>query len=155
MLFKNPKDLLAAVAQLQEDKNTLQKSLERIEAKLLIGIRNELLLNKQEINGVTIITDILEVSNADALRKICTDLKNEISNYLIIIAANIGGKPSVAVCIDEAFADAKNLDAPSIIKNYISSIIQGGGGGQKLFAQAGGTDSSNLDAVLKVAAQLV
>jgi alanyl-tRNA synthetase len=153
--FKNPKDLLGAVAQLQDDKNTLQKSMERMEAKMLVGLRNELLQTVTQKNGVNIITQIVEVNNADSLRKICMDLKNELQNYLVILAANIGGKPSVAISIAEDVAAAKNIDAPSIIKNHISYIIQGGGGGQKLFAQAGGQDSSNLEKVLLVAEGLV
>jgi alanyl-tRNA synthetase len=153
--FKNPKDLAGAVQQLQDDKLALQKSMERMEAKMLVGMRNELLQKVQVVNGVNIITDIVEVSSPEALRKLTMDFKNEINNYIIILATNIGGKPSVAVMLDEAIAAAKNLEATSIIKNHISTIIQGGGGGQKLFAQAGGQDASNLEKVLDVAKGLV
>jgi alanyl-tRNA synthetase len=153
--FKNPKDLAGAVQQLQDDKLALQKSMERMEAKMLVGMRNELLQKVQVVNGVNIITDIVEVSSPEALRKLTMDFKNEINNYIIILATNIGGKPSVAVMLDEAIAAAKNLEATSIIKNHISTIIQGGGGGQKLFAQAGGQDASNLEKVLEVAKGLV
>jgi alanyl-tRNA synthetase len=153
--FKNPKDLAGAVQQLQDDKLALQKSMERMEAKMLVGMRNELLQKVQVVNGVNIITDIVEVSSPEALRKLTMDFKNEINNYIIILATNIGGKPSVAVMLDDAIATAKNLDATNIIKNHISTIIQGGGGGQKLFAQAGGQDASNLEKVLEVAKGLV
>jgi alanyl-tRNA synthetase len=153
--FKNPKDLAAAVQQLQDDKTALQKSMERLEAKMLVGMRNELMQKVQVINGVNIITDIVEVSSAEAFRKLTMDFKNELKDYIIILATNIGGKPSVTVMIDDAIATAKNIDATSIIKNHISSIIQGGGGGQKLFAQAGGQDASRLQDVLKVARGLV
>jgi alanyl-tRNA synthetase len=153
--FKNPKDLVASVQQLQDERNAMQKNMERIEAKMLVALRNELLQKVQVVNGVNIITEIVEVSSADALRKLSMDFKNELKDYLIILAANIGGKPSVAVMLDEGIAISKNLDAPSIIKNNISSIINGGGGGQKLFAQAGGTDANRLQEVLKVAVGLV
>jgi alanyl-tRNA synthetase len=153
--LKNPKDLIGSVQQLQDDKATLQKSMERMEFKMLVALRNELMQKVQVVNGVNIITDIVEVNSADSLRKLCMDFKNELNNYIIILATNIGGKPSVAVMIDEAIATSKNIDAPGIIKNHISKIINGGGGGQKLFAQAGGTDASNLENVLKVAATLV
>jgi alanyl-tRNA synthetase len=152
--FKNPKDLASTVQQMQDDKNVLQKSMERMEAKILIGLRNELLQKIKVVNGVNIITDIVEVNSADALRKLCMDFKNELNNYIIILANNIGGKPSVAVMLDETIATSKNIDAPGIIKNHISKIINGGGGGQKLFAQAGGTDASNLLKVLEIASLL-
>jgi len=153
--FKNPKDLVGAVQQLQDEKNALQKSMERMEAKMLVGIRNELMQQVEFVNGVNVISAIVEVSSPEALRKLTMDFKNELKDYLIILATNIGGKPSVAVMLDETIAIAKNIDAQGIIKNHISSIIQGGGGGQKLFAQAGGQDASNLEKVVAVAKGLV
>lgn len=47
MIYKNPKDILKAVEQTQEEKQQLGKQLERIEAKLLVGIRNELVKNNR------------------------------------------------------------------------------------------------------------
>jgi alanyl-tRNA synthetase len=153
--FKNPKDLVGAVQQLQDEKNALQKSMERMEAKMLVGIRNELMQQVEFVNGVNVISAIVEVSSPEALRKLTMDFKNELKDYLIILATNIGGKPSVAVMLDDKIATDKNIDAQGIIKNHISGIIQGGGGGQKLFAQAGGQDASNLEKVVAVAKGLV
>jgi alanyl-tRNA synthetase len=154
-IFKNPKDLVKAVEALQTEKTTLQKQLDKLEARILVGVRNDLLKKTKQINGITVLTDIVEVSNADALRKLSTDLKNEINTYLVILAANIGGKPSVAVSLSEDVATLLNTDAPSIIKQYVASIIKGGGGGQKLFAQAGGTEAGQLTQVLSIAEQLI
>ncbi len=154
-VFKNPKDLNKAVEQLLEDKQNITKQLEKLEARILVGIRNELLEKVETKNDVQILSSLVNVSSADALRKLCFDLKNELKNYLVILATNIDGKASVGVLIDEALATNKNLDAISIIKNNISPLIQGGGGGQKTFAQAGGQDVSQLNEVLKIAATLV
>lgn len=46
--FKNPKDLMKSIEGLIEEKNNILKQLERLEAKALIGIRNELLHRKIE-----------------------------------------------------------------------------------------------------------
>jgi alanyl-tRNA synthetase len=103
------------------------------------------------VQGVNVISEIVEVANPDALRKLCMDLKNEMDHYLVILAANIGGKPSVAISLHQSVADAKHLGASDIIKKHISGLIQGGGGGQALFAQAGGQDASKLSEVVKLA----
>jgi alanyl-tRNA synthetase len=135
---------------LLEERNALQKQLERLEAKALVGIRNEILSKVQFINGVNFIGEQLEVSNADALRKICMDLKNEIANYVVILTANIGGKAAVALLIDENIANEKNWEAPKLIKEHIAGLIKGGGGGQKSFASAGGTDITQLAKAIDV-----
>ena len=146
--LKNPKDLLKAVETLVAENTDLRKKLERMEAKQLVGIRNELLQKDEIINGITFIGDIVEVSNADALKKICFDLKNNLSDYVVVLCANIDGKPSVAIGIADTVVAAKGLDAGKIIKEHIAPLIKGGGGGQKTLATAGGQDVSNLDQVI-------
>jgi alanyl-tRNA synthetase len=146
--LKNPKDLAKSVDLLIEENAKLKKAIDRMEAKQLIGIRKELMSHVQEINGVQVITDIVEVSSADALKRLTLDFKNELNHYLVILAANIGGKASVTVMIDDAIVESKGLEAPKVIKEFISPIINGGGGGQKSLAQAGGQDISKLGQIL-------
>ena len=148
-LLKNPKDLTKAVESLQSENAELRKKLEGLEARQLVVLRNELLQKDEIINGVTFIGDIIEVSNADALKKICFDLKNNLNDYVAVLCANIGGKPFVAVGISETVAAAKNLDAGKIIKEQIAPLIKGGGGGQKTLATAGGQDAGNLKEVIE------
>lgn len=146
--LKNPKDIGKAIESLQTENAELRKKLEGFEARQLVALRNELLQKDEIINGVTFIGDIIEVSNADALKKICFDLKNNLNDYVAVLCANIGGKPFVAVGISETVAAAKNLDAGKIIKEHIAPLIKGGGGGQKTLATAGGQDAGNLSEVL-------
>ncbi|WP_407523522.1 alanine--tRNA ligase [Lacibacter sp. MH-610] len=148
-LLKNPKDLTKAVESLQSENAELRKRLEGLEARQLVAIRNELLQKDEIINGVTFVGDIIEVSNADALKKICFDLKNNLNDYVAVLCANIGGKPFVAVGISETVAAAKQLDAGKIIKEYIAPLIKGGGGGQKTLATAGGQEAGNLQTVIE------
>jgi len=153
--FKNPKDLQKTVENVLEENTLLKKQLENLENRTLVAIRNELMLKDEIINEVNFIGDIVEVSNPDALKKLCYDLKNNISNYVVVLCANIGGKPFVAVSIDEKVVAAKNLDAGKIIKEHISSLIKGGGGGQKTLATAGGQDAGNLNQVIEVVRKLI
>lgn len=143
------KDPLRAIEKLIEEKNGLQKKIEGLEARQLVQIRNELLQKDEIINGVTFIGDIIEVSNADALKKICFDINNNLNDYVIVIAANIGGKPFVAIGISEVVSAAKQLDAAKIIKEHVAPLIKGGGGGQKTLATAGGQDPSQLNRVIE------
>jgi alanyl-tRNA synthetase len=148
-VFKNPKDLIGSLQKLQEENAQLKKQLEGLEARQLVGIRNELLTKDEIINQVTFIGDSIEVSNADALKKICLDLKNNLNDYLVCLTANIGGKPFVAIGISETVAKAKGLDASKIIKEHIAPLIKGGGGGNTTLATAGGQDASNLQQVIE------
>jgi alanyl-tRNA synthetase len=146
--LKNPKELDKAIEQLLMENAGLNKKLERLEMRQLVVVRNELLKKVESINGINFLGDIIEISNADALKKICFDLKNELTNYIVVLAANIDGKAHVAVLLEETLATAKNLEATKIIKEQVAPLIKGGGGGQKTLATAGGQDASNLVAVI-------
>ena len=153
--FKNPKDLLKTIEGTLSENASLKKQLDNMENRMLVGIRNELLQKDEIINGISFIGDIIEVSNPDALKKLCFDLKNNLNNYVAVLCANIGGKPFVAVGIDEKTVAAKNLDAGKIIKEVVAPIIKGGGGGQKTLATAGGQDASNLQKVIDTVRGLI
>lgn len=143
-------DPIKALKQLVEDKIALEKKLERLEKRLLADTKKELLAKATEINGTNFIGEIVEAGNADTLKKLCFELKGALTNYVVVLAANIEGKPSVAILLDDAVAAEKNLDAGKIIKQNIAPLIKGGGGGQKTLATAGGQDASNLNKVIEV-----
>lgn len=146
--LKNPADLLKAIQNLAAENSDVKKKLEHLENRLLVGVRNELLHKDEIINGVTFVGDIVEVGNADALKKLCFDLKNHLNDHVVVLCANIGGKPFVAVGVADTVAAARQLDAGKIIKEHIAPLIKGGGGGQKTLATAGGQDASNLQQVI-------
>jgi alanyl-tRNA synthetase len=153
--LKNPKDILKAIENLSDENSELKKNVDKLEAKNTSVIKTKLINKIQLINGVNFIGEPVEVSNAGALKKICFSLKNELKNYVIVLVADIDGKPNVAVMLDENIASSKNLDAAKIIKEYIAPLIKGGGGGQKTLATAGGQDISNLNRVIETVRQLL
>jgi alanyl-tRNA synthetase len=148
-VLKNPKDIQKAIENLQSENTDLKKHLDAMEARQLVGIRNELLAKDEIINGVNFIGDIIEVSNADALKKLCFDLKNHLRDHVAVLCVNLGGKPFVAVGISETVVAAKGLDAGKIIKEIVAPLIKGGGGGQKALATAGGQEAGNLKQIIE------
>src|SRR4030095_2006831 len=99
--FKNPKDIVKSIENAVAETADLKKKLEHMENRLLVGIRNELLKKDEIIDGVNFVGDIVEVGSAEALKKLCYDLKNNLSNHVAVLCANIGGKPAVAIGISD------------------------------------------------------
>lgn len=149
------KEPLKAIEKLLDDKAQLEKKVESLRARMLVGVRNELLKKDEIINQVTFIGDIIEVDDADSLRKLGNDIRNQLNDYVAVLCANIGGKPFVAVSIAETVCKARNLDAGKIIKEKIAPLIKGGGGGQATLATAGGQDASNLKEVIETVKSLL
>ena len=95
----------------------------------------------------------VELPNADSLKKLAYELKNEVSNALIILAAKIEDKPQVAVILEDSLIASKSLNAGQIVRE-LAKEIQGGGGGQPFFATAGGKDLAGLERVVAKAKEM-
>jgi len=151
--LKNPKDIQKAIESLLAENSALSKRIESLEARQLVGIRNELLQKDAIINNVSFIGEIVEVPSADALKKLCADLKHHLHDHFIVLCSNIGGKANVAIGISETVIAAKNLDANKVIKEIVGPMIVGGGGGQKTLATAGGQDVSKFGEIIETLKQ--
>ncbi len=147
------KDPLKALEKIIQEKQDLEKKLESLEAKQLQVIKNGLLGERVPFpftkGTAYFIGSQVEVSNADQLKKLAFDLRPDLGeNYLITLVANIGGKAAVCILLSDSVNEIKGLEAPKMIKEIITPLIKGGGGGQKTLATAGGQDASNLPEVI-------
>ena len=153
--LKNPKDSLKALEALIKENSELKKNAEKYEVKEIESLAKDLQPKTELVNGITFLGSKVDVSNPDALKKICFALKSTLTNYAVVLTTIIDSKPFVAILLDENVANTKGLDAGKIIKEHISGIIKGGGGGQKTLATAGGQDASGLSQVIEKVKQLL
>lgn len=94
---------------------------------------------KEEINGISTIISITTDYEIIILKQIVSALTNSLDNSFILLA-NINEDKSVNFV---AKSTSNRVDCGSIIKE-LSLKSSGNGGGNKTFAQGGGTDSSHL-----------
>ena len=147
-LLKNPKDLAKSIEALQEEITGLRKSAEAAETKALGGMRAELVAKAETINGIQFVGAMVEVTSMDSLRKLAGDMKGSLADYVAVLCATVGGKASVAIGIADSVVSSKGLDAGKLIKETVAPLINGGGGGQKGLATAGGTNADGLKQVI-------
>ncbi len=152
-LLKNPKDAKKAIESLIQERNELRKEVESLHLEKASGLKVELLKKFEEKDGANILISQIELPNADSLKKLAYELKKEVSDALIILAAKIEDKPQLAVILDEALISAKGLNAGQIVRE-LAKEIQGGGGGQPFFATAGGKDLSGLQKAVAKAKEM-
>lgn len=154
-LLKNPKDIAKAVESLQTDNAEQRKKIESLEQKQLQALKGELVKKIETINGIPFLGALVEAGNADQLKKLCFDMKQELKGGLAVLAAHTDGKAAVAVMVDDTLVTSHGLEAPRIIKEKVAPLIKGGGGGQKTLATAGGQDASNLPQVIESIKSLI
>lgn len=149
-ILKNPKDLKKAVLDLLEENKNLSKQISVFENQQVQNLKNELLSKIKVKNEVNFLAYRLNLPSSDALKQLAFDLKAKKENLFAVLAADIQGKPQIAVMISDALVNEKNYHAGKLVKDFAKEI-KGGGGGQPFFATAGGKDLEGLDRVVSKA----
>ena len=150
----NPQDLVKALQSLQKENTAVKEKLAAFENEQLGSLKENLKAEAKEINGVTVIVDIIAVNNAAQAKDLCFQFKEEIESLFCVLLADIDGKPSISIMISDNLIKDKSWNAGQLIREWAREV-KGGGGGQPFFAQAGGADSSGLPKVKELALTFV
>ncbi len=153
-ILKNPKDLVSTARGLVEEKHALEKKLEGLFQRQANQLKDNLAQQAIKTSDHTVIIEKVDLPNADALKNVAYALRNQFDDLFMVLAANIDGRPQVAVMLGEATEKTKKYHAGEMVK-ALAKEIGGGGGGQPFFATAGGKDLSGLDKVVKQAKDLL
>jgi alanyl-tRNA synthetase len=154
-LLNNSEATNESISQKIEEYETLLKKLEEEKETVELNtLRDALLKNLVASDGVNRIIEKLEsLSSVDAAKKLAFLLRQSVDNLFCVLAYKVEDKPGIMVVISENLVAEKGLDASAIVRE-LGKEIQGGGGGQKFFATAGGKDLSGLDRVLQRASEM-
>lgn len=153
-LLKNPKDIVAATKALAEDKHNLEKKLEHIYKEQAAQVADHLAQKVKSLGDVSFLADKVSLPDSNGLKDICYVLRNKFDNLFLVIAADIQGKPQVAVMLGEKVVESKKYHAGEIVKQ-LAREIDGGGGGQPFFATAGGKKLEGLESIVKKASDFL
>jgi alanyl-tRNA synthetase len=154
MMFNNTQNLKKSVEDALALNNRLQKQIEEFERKAASGIKDELKKKIQNINGINVIAEVIQLDSAQAVKDLAFQLKGEVDSLFLALGSAIGGKPTITVMIAENLIAEKGLNAGTIIRDAAKEM-QGGGGGQAFYATAGGKDLSGLSAAVEKAKSFV
>lgn len=153
-LLNNPKDTIKAIESLVKEKQELAKEIETFHQEK--GKQQKETLKQKLVaeDGINLLIEQTSLPNADALKKLAFEFKNEVENLILVLAADIVGKPQIAVMISDNLVSERNLHAGNMVRD-LAKAIKGGGGGQPFFATAGGKDINGLPQVIEQAKELI
>ena len=152
-MLKHPKDLKKTVENLVKENLSAQKKLEQLNQQQAGQIKNQLKDSVQKVGDKNLITYRGAFPSADNMKQVAFDLKREVDNLVLLIAADIESKPMLTVMLADDLVK-NGMNANEIIRK-MASAIKGGGGGQPFYATAGGKDLSGLEEALKIGKEVV
>ena len=146
-MFNNTKDLKASIEKFISEHDELSKELERFQAQAVERTKEMLLSRIKEVNGISVITAVLPIEPA-AAKDLVFKLREAVPQKLVaVIGSTAHNKPLLTVMFSDDMVKEHQLNAGQIIREA-AKLIQGGGGGQPHYAQAGGKNIDGMNAAV-------
>ncbi|NLN73244.1 MAG: alanine--tRNA ligase [Bacteroidales bacterium] len=152
-LLKNPRDIIKAIEQLLEENSKNQKQLDTLLREKAMQVSEDLIKNAETINGVSFIAQKLDMQ-LGTIKDLLFDLKKKNDSVFAIIANAQADKVNLSLIISDELVESKSWDASALIREFAKEI-NGGGGGQKFFATAGGKNPNGIEKALEKAREFV
>ena len=147
--FKGAKDVVKAIADMQKSYADLSKEIKGLRKKEARNVKGDLASSMQNIGGVNFLAVELNL-DAKSVKDLAFQLKVEHAPFFGVFAINTGEKANLSVAISDDVISDKGLKAGDVIKE-LASCIRGGGGGQPMFASAGGSYPEGIKEALSKA----
>ena len=153
VLFNNAPDLKVAIRKYIDENAGLKKQMEDYMKEKSIAIKERLLENAKNINGIRLITMNNMPIPADVVKNIAFQLRGEITENMLFVAGTVDNeKPLLTVMASDNLVK-DGINAGQIVREA-AKLIQGGGGGQPHFATAGGKNTDGLNAAIEKVIEL-
>ncbi len=152
-LAAQPAQIVERVDALLAELKQRKQEIDRLRSQIAAGLVDQLVQQKIEHKGTTIITARVEAPDADAFRQLSEQLRDRIGAGIVVLGTVIDEKPLLLVALTPDQIKA-GRHAGKLVKS-LATLIGGGGGGRPDFAQAGGRDASGLDQALSRVTELL
>ncbi len=153
-LLKGSKDVVKSLNNLIDENSELQKQLGVLLKEKVQSIKKDLIKTIDKKEDINFIAQLIQFDSAEEIKNMLFELKNEVPNLFCVLGAEVKGKPSISVIINDELVKTKNLNAGNIVRE-LAKEINGGGGGQPFYAQAGGSKLEGLSSALDKAKKLL
>ena len=101
----------------------------------------------REVNGVKVVTAVLPMNPA-AAKDLAFKIRAAVdSSLLCVLGTHDNNKPQLSIMMSDDMVSDHGLNAGQMVREA-AKLIQGGGGGQPHFAQAGGKNADGLSAAV-------
>ncbi len=151
--FNNAKDLQGVIQKYIEEHDHMKKEIESFQAQAVERYAKQLVERGREVNGVKVVNTVMSLEPA-AAKDLAFKIKAAVGgSMLCVLGTSYQDKPQLTIMLSEDLVAEHGLNAGQIVREA-AKLIQGGGGGQPHFAQAGGKNADGLSAAVDKAIEI-
>ena len=149
-LVNNPK-VEVAIKKMLEANESLQKEIDQLHKEQIDSLVEKIIAERSGDGAFVIARQVPYGSNM--IKDLAYALRAKVSDIVLVLGAVNDGKPTLAIMLGDDIV-AKGVDASATVREA-AKLMQGGGGGQKFFATAGGKNPDGLQAAIDKAVEII
>ena len=145
--FNNAKDLQGVIKKYIDEHDSMKKEIEGFQAQAVERAAKQLVEKARDINGVKVVSAVLPMNPA-AAKDLAFKIRAAVDKSLLcVLGTHADNKPQLSIMMSDDMVSDHGLNAGQMVREA-AKLIQGGGGGQPHFAQAGGKNADGLSAAV-------
>ena len=153
-MFNNAKDLKAVLTKFVEENDSIKKELESFRAQAVSRAAKNMVEHAETVNGVHIVKTVLPIDPASA-KDIVFKVREALPEKLVCVLGSVyENRPLLSIMLSDDMVKDYDLNAGKIIREA-AKLIQGGGGGQPHYAQAGGKNADGIRSAVDKVIELI
>ena len=151
-IVRSPK-LVQAVEKVVENNAALTREVEDMRKEKVVALAQTIAAEAAETNGVKLIKLTTNYSG-EVLKDLAFALRQRVSERLAMVVGNVfEGKPTLSIMLSDDMV-AMGADAGATVREA-AKLMNGGGGGQKHYATAGGKNVDGVQAAMEKAVEMI
>lgn len=148
LLKTGPETAVEKVKLLLQELKAKEKEISVLQLKLGSQQVQELAARAREVEGVKVVSAILEGRDVESLRQVADLVRNRLGSGVVVLGTSVGnGKAGLVVMVTRDLL-TRGLHAGKLARE-IAVFLEGSGGGKPEVAQAGGRNPAKLGLALE------
>ncbi len=151
-MLKVKNEITPVVDNLLSENHRLRKEVEHLNKYRIQAVKEELIGKIEQKEGVNVLSAICDLDSS-SIKDMVFQLKDQYKDLFIAIGTRLDKKPGITIAVGADLLSNSEINAGKIIRDA-AKLIQGGGGGQPFFAQAGGKNVDGVEEALEKAVSI-
>ena len=150
-LVNNPK-VEVAIKKMIESNEALQREIEQLHKEQIDGMVEKIMAKRNPEDKYFLVARQMPYAS-NMIKDLAYALRAKVNDLVMVLGNVTNYKPTLSIMLGDDIV-AKGVDAGAVVREA-AKVMNGGGGGQKFFATAGGKNPDALQAAIDKAVEII
>ena len=150
-LVNNPK-VEVAIKKMIESNEALQHEIDQLHKEQIDGMVEKIMAKRNPEDKYFLVARQMPYAS-NMIKDLAYALRAKVADLVLVLGNVTNDKPTLTIMLGDEIV-AKGVDAGAVVREA-AKVMNGGGGGQKFFATAGGKNPDALQAAIEKAVEII